>query len=282
MTIRETIDLIACAAETLYGECEARQIGRFMVMELGHYTPTQLVLGIDDECCIENLDSILEQVRSGRPMQYIVGQTEFCGLIFKVQEGVLIPRPETEELVMWIVEDWGGTKPKILDVGSGSGAITVSLAKLIEGSQVWGVDISEEALAQAQTNSTLNEVEVKFAKGDALRGVEATLPDRLFDIVVSNPPYIPRPEGDAMRRNVMEFEPHIALFVDESDPLIFYRKIAESGRKILKSGGKLYFEIHENFATQTIEMLQDMGYTNVVCRDDINQKPRMICAQQVP
>ncbi len=272
--------MISTAALDLYGEREAYQIGRILVMELGGYTPTQIVVNIDEECSIENLDWVAEQVAAARPLQYIVGEEEFCSLRFKIAEGVLIPRPETEELVMWIVKEWRGESPRIVDVGSGSGAIAVSLAKLLEGSEVWGVDISDVALSQARVNGDLNGVSVHFVEGDALRGVECCLPDERFDIVVSNPPYIPRSEGDAMRRNVMEYEPHLALFVDDCDPLIFYREIAKSALKLLTNCGKLYFEIHERFSFEMVEMLESLGYRNIICREDINQKPRMICAQR--
>ncbi|MFI3282162.1 MAG: peptide chain release factor N(5)-glutamine methyltransferase [Rikenellaceae bacterium] len=280
MTIREVIDAISQAAMEVYGEAEAKQIGRIMVMELGHYTPTQLVIWRDEECRIDNIEEIIAEVKSSRPIQYIVGSTEFCSLEFKVAEGVLIPRPETEELVWWIVEDHKSLTPRIVDVGSGSGAIAVSLAKNLLCSEVWSVDISSEALVQARTNGELNGVNVNFVEGDALLGVERYLPDVGFDIVVSNPPYIPRSEGESMRQNVMDFEPHVALFVDDAEPLIFYRKISESAQKLLTNGGKLYFEIHENFAPQMVEMLESMGYINIICREDINQKPRMICAQK--
>ncbi len=278
MTIREAIEAIEKAAIDIYGEREARQIGRIAVMELGHYTPTQLVLDIESQCSIENIDWVVEQVRKGRPIQYIIGESEFSGLIFKVREGVLIPRPETEELVRWIVAEARGTTPRIVDVGTGSGAIAVSLAKLIEGSELWGVDISVDALSQARDNGELNGVRVNFIEGDALRGVEHYLPSAKFDIVVSNPPYIPRLEGAEIRDNVMNFEPHLALFVDDDDPLIFYHKIAESSLKILRPEGALYFEIHENFASEMVSMLSDMGYVDIECRRDINEKPRMICA----
>ncbi|MFR9603195.1 MAG: peptide chain release factor N(5)-glutamine methyltransferase [Rikenellaceae bacterium] len=282
MTIREAIGRIAAAATPIYGEHEAKQIGRIAIMELGHYTPTQIVLERESECRVENIDKVVEEISTGRPLQYIIGETEFCSLRFKVQEGVLIPRPETEELVMWIAQEWGGGKaPQILDVGTGSGAIAVSLASMVEGSQVWAVDISEDALSQARANSVLNDTNVRFVQGDALAGIERLFEAKgeRFDIVVSNPPYIPRSESREMRDNVVGFEPHMALFVDEEDPLIFYRRIAQGAQKLLRQGGKLYFEIHENFAPQMVEMLREMGYEDVVCRNDINEKPRMICAQ---
>ncbi len=286
MTIREAIEAIAVAATPIYGEHEAKQIGRIAIMELGHYTPTQIVLERESVCRVENIDQVVEEISTGRPLQYIIGETEFCSLRFKVQEGVLIPRPETEELVMWIAQSLAEvgsvvTNPQILDVGTGSGAIAVSLASIVGGSQVWAVDISEDALTQARANNVLNDTNVRFVQGDALAGIERLFEAKgeKFDIVVSNPPYIPRSESIDMRSNVVGFEPHIALFVDEEDPLIFYRRIAQGAQKLLKQGGKLYFEIHENFAPQMVEMLREMGYREVICRNDINEKPRMICAQ---
>ncbi len=281
MTIRETIATISQCAKEVYGEREAAHIGRIMVMELGGYSSTQIIINGDQECTIENLDNILEQIRTSRPIQYIIGETEFCSLPFKVAEGVLIPRPETEELVMWIVESNTIDSPQILDIGTGSGAIAISLSKLLPKSSVRGVDISPEALRQAQINNKLNEADVLFSLSDALRGVEHTLPDFRADIIVSNPPYIPRSESGDMRSNVTDFEPHLALFVTDEDPLIFYRSIAQSGVKILNRRGLLFFEIHENFGEEMVDMLSEMGYTNITLRNDINQKPRMICAQRL-
>ncbi len=279
MTIREAIEAIAHAATEIYGEREAAHIGRIMVMELGHYTPTQIVLCRDEECHIEGFSAILDDLRRGRPMQYIVGEEEFCNLTFKVKEGVLIPRPETEELVRWIAQEHHGKSLRIADIGTGSGAIAISLSRLLPNSEVWGVDISPEALAQAAVNNALNGASAKFVEGDALRGIENFLPPQRYDVVVSNPPYIPQSEGAAMRKNVIDFEPHLALFVDDKDPLIFYRTIAISAAKLLTNCGQLYFEIHEDFAQDMISMLQSLGYQRVECREDINQKPRMICAQ---
>ncbi len=280
MTIREAIEAISNAAMELYGEREAQQIGRIMVMELGHYTPTQIILSRDEECQIEEFSTILEEVKKGRPMQYIIGTTEFCDLQFKVQEGVLIPRPETEELVRWITEAHQNQSPRIADIGTGSGAIAVSLSKLLPQSEVWAVDISPDALAQAKENNRINNTNVNFVEGDALQGVERFLPPKSYDIIVSNPPYIPQSEVEAMRKNVVDFEPHLALFVEDSDPLIFYRVIAISSAKLLTNCGKLYFEIHEDYAKETVSMLQSLGYQGVECRHDINEKPRMICAQR--
>ncbi len=282
MTIREVLERVTGAAVEIYGEHEARQIARIVVMEIGGYTSTQLIIDAHEKCNIENLDSIIIQIKAGRPVQYIVGETEFCSVVLNVAEGVLIPRPETEELVMWIEESYRGTSPKIVDVGTGSGAIAVALSKELPMSRVWGVDISHDALRQAQANNERNSTQVEFLWGDALQGVEHIFDEGMqVDVVVSNPPYIPRSEGADMRCNVMDYEPHLALFVEDDDPLIFYRQIAYSALKMLTHGGRLYYEIHENFAAEMVEVLQNMGYRSVECREDINQKPRMVCAQKL-
>ncbi len=280
MTIREVIGCVTRAAVEIYGEREAHQIARIVAMECGGYTSTQLIIDADKECEIPNLDSIIEQIQAGRPVQYIVGSVEFCDVELSVKEGVLIPRPETEELLALIVGDYRGQSPDIVDIGTGSGAIAIALSKAFAQSRVWGIDISQEALSQAVANNQKNSTRVEFLEGDALKGVESLFEAQSLDVVVSNPPYIPRSEGVDMRCNVMDYEPHLALFVDDSDPLIFYRCIAQSAQIMLRSGGRLYFEIHENFATQMVDMLCDMGYYNILCHNDINDKPRMICAQK--
>ncbi len=280
MTIHEAIARAQNAACKIYDQREAQQIARYLIMECGGYTSTQLIVEGDAKCSIERFDDILKELSSGRPLQYIVGHTEFRTLVLKVCEGVLIPRPETEELVGWIVDDHRGQSPTIIDVCTGSGAIAIALAKELTGSYVWGVDISDEAISQAAGNNILNGADVRLIKGDALHGVEHYLDDVEADVVVSNPPYIPRSESKNMRCNVLDFEPHLALFVEDSDPLIFYRRLADSSLKLLKPRGRLYFEIHESFYEQIVDMLQSKGYCEVICRNDINEKPRMVCAQR--
>ncbi len=284
MTAKEIISRVTSAALTLYPEAEAQQMGRLVAMELGGFTLTDMVLAPDKGCEIENFEAILRDIEAGRPLQYIIGETEFCGLTFTVREGCLIPRPETEELVGWIVDNHKRAETlAIADVGTGSGAIAVSLAKLLPMSNVYGLDISQDALAIARENGDRNGVNITFGQADALRGIEhseALKSVEKLDIIVSNPPYIPQSELPTMRKNILDFEPHMALFVEDLDPLIFYREIAKSGLTLLKSGGSLYYEIHEIFRNETIEMLESLGYKDIECREDINQKPRMICARR--
>ncbi|MFR9502999.1 MAG: peptide chain release factor N(5)-glutamine methyltransferase [Rikenellaceae bacterium] len=274
----ELYNLLSSTAEPLYGTREAEQIARMILAELAGVSMTHLILEPSKECAIENLDTIVEQLAAGRPVQYIIGEAEFCSFRFVVREGALIPRPETEELVFRIIEECEA-KPRILDVGCGSGAISISLAKSIPDAEVWGVDISKEALALSRENNFRLQADVNFIEGDALNGVEHYV-DGLFDIVVSNPPYIPYSELDDMRTNVTEYEPHIALFVEDDNPLIFYRAIARSAQKLLRSEGLLYFEIHEALWSDVVEMLREMGYIGVTMLRDINDKPRIVCAEK--
>ncbi len=274
----ELYNLLCSTAEPLYGAREAEQIARMILSEVAGVSMTHLILEPSQECHIENLDVIVAELAASRPVQYIIGRAEFCALSFVVREGVLIPRPETEELVYRIIEECGEA-PRILDVGCGSGAIAISLAKSIPGSKVWAVDISLEALAISRENNARLEAGVNFVQADALNGVEQYV-DGKFDIIVSNPPYIPQSEESEMRLNVTEFEPHIALFVDDDNPLVFYREIARSALQLLNSEGLLYFEVHEDLWQDIAEMLREMGYIGVTMLQDINDKPRIVCAEK--
>ncbi len=274
----ELYNLLSSTAESLYGAREAEQIARMILLEVAGVSTTHLVLEPQAQCHIDNLDQILEEIAAGRPVQYIIGQADFCGLRFSVREGVLIPRPETEELVYRIVEECA-PEPRILDVGSGSGAIAISLAKTIPDSKVWGVDISKDALAIARENNFRLLAGVTLIEGDALSGVENYVEGE-FDIVVSNPPYIPYCEQAEMRENVVCFEPHEALFVEDDNPIVFYRAIARSALNLLKSEGLLYFEVHESFWSDVVDELREMGYIGVTMIKDINDKPRIVCAEK--
>ncbi|MFI3280358.1 MAG: peptide chain release factor N(5)-glutamine methyltransferase [Rikenellaceae bacterium] len=274
----ELYNLLTSTCEPIYGAREAEQIARMILAELAGVSLTHLILEPSAECHIENLDTIIDELSAGRPVQYIIGEADFCSFRFAVREGVLIPRPETEELVFRIVEECE-PNPRILDVGCGSGAISVSLAKLIEGSEVWAVDVSTEALAIARENNLRLGADVNFLAADALVGVEEYV-DGEFDIVVSNPPYIPQSEECDMRTNVTSFEPHIALFVEDDNPLVFYKAIAKSALKLLKREGLLYFEIHESLWSEVVDMLRELGYIGVTMIRDINDKPRIICAEK--
>ena len=277
-TRREIIARIETPLTALYGEREARQIARIIVMELGGLCLTDLVAEPDKELGINELDRIIGELAAGRPLQYVLGHTEFYGLDFQVREGVLIPRPETEELVDAILHGEREAR-RLLDVGTGSGCIAVTLARLIPGARVTAVDISEKALSIARENARRLDAEVDFRQGDALGELFPGQREQ-FDLIVSNPPYIPRREKASMRVNVTGYEPAEALFVEDDDPLIFYRAIARNARRLLRPGGRLYFEIHENFADETLRMLTREGFPDTAVRRDLNDKNRMTCSLQ--
>lgn len=275
MTLRQTIHLIREAIVSLYGEHEAEAIARMVVCEKLSYNLSQLVAHYDDECKIADLESVVKELQSGRPVQYVLGEAEFCDMTFEVREGALIPRPETEELVYRIVET-AKRGARILDVGTGSGAIAISLARLVEGAEVVAVDISKEALAIAQHNAERLGEKVEFVEADALGDLSAL---GTFDVIVSNPPYIPQSDIVDMRKNVVDFEPHTALFVPDDDALIFYRSIARNARTMLSDGGELWFEIYEKFGAEMCEMLHCEGFNECGVECDANDKARIVWAR---
>ena len=276
MTVREAIQTIERAVSALYDPREATAIARSVVCNRCGYNFSQLVVHYDDECQISDFQSIVEQLSAARPVQYVLGQAQFYDLVFEVGEGVLIPRPETEELVARVAAD-ALPGARILDVGTGSGAIAVSLAKSVAGADVVAVDISDVALEIAARNAANNGVDVTFVKADALADMSHL---GVFDIVVSNPPYIPQSDIVEMGRNVVDFEPHTALFVDDNDALCFYRSIAQNSLTMLREGGGLYFEIYEQFGAQIAAMLEQMGYRDIVVAKDIFGKERMVWSRR--
>lgn len=276
MTVREAIQTIERAVSALYDPREATAIARSVVCNRCGYNFSQLVVHYDDECQISDFQTIVEQLSAARPVQYVLGQAQFYDLVFEVDEGVLIPRPETEELVARVAAD-ALPGARILDVGTGSGAIAVSLAKSVAGADVVAVDISDVALEIAARNAANNGVDVTFVKADALADMSHL---GVFDIVVSNPPYIPQSDIVEMGRNVVDFEPHTALFVDDNDALCFYRSIAQNSLTMLREGGGLYFEIYEQFGAQIAAMLEQMGYRDIVVAKDIFGKERMVWSRR--
>ena len=240
------------------------------VSALAFYTKEKLSLTPEQDALLEDA---LKRLEKGEPLQYVIGSTPFCGLTFRVDSRVLIPRPETVELVEWVAQDASQTG-SLLDVGTGSGCIAVSLAHRLPGWKVQGWDISDGALEVARENSRLNGTQVEFRKVDILNASA----DFRFDVIVSNPPYVMESEKAQMEDTVLEFEPHLALFVSDSDPLLFYRAIAEFGHWTLNTGGRLYFEINPLLVEEMKEMLMGAGYRDVEVRHDIFGKPRMIKA----
>ncbi|WP_299010258.1 peptide chain release factor N(5)-glutamine methyltransferase [uncultured Tenacibaculum sp.] len=236
----------------------------------------QPTLEIPSKKC-DLLDTALARLQKEEPIQYILGKTEFYGYPFKINENTLIPRPETEELVEWILNEVKDNKQQlsILDIGTGTGCIPISLKKNIPSANVSAIDVSEEALKVAKENASLNKAEITFILQDILQTENLS---RQYDVIVSNPPYVRELEKVEIKNNVLENEPHLALFVDDDNPLIFYKKIADLAIKSLTKNGLLFFEINQYLGPETIEMLKRKGFTKVELRKDLFGNNRMIKA----
>jgi release factor glutamine methyltransferase len=227
----------------------------------------------------EKLVSILKQLTTGMPVQYVLGHAFFYDLKFYVNPSVLIPRPETEELVEWILQDASKTSGlTILDIGTGSGCIPITLKDKLPDSELFAIDISTTALETATFNATVNKVNVTFVEANALHLTEPAIANQKYDIIVSNPPYVIDADRHQMHHNVTGFEPHTALFVPDHDPLLFYIAIASFATGHLKTNGLLFFEINENYGPDTVNMLVDKGFKNVELRCDMAGKHRMVRA----
>ncbi|TDE04845.1 peptide chain release factor N(5)-glutamine methyltransferase [Flavobacterium sandaracinum] len=228
-------------------------------------------------------NAILAPLKQEIPIQYLLGNTSFYGLDFSVNEHVLIPRPETEELVDWMLSDHRKTQLsttlKILDIGTGSGCIAISLAKNLPNATVFAIDVSEKALATAKKNADNNAVNVNFIHQNILEAVTLSAVEGIneqFDIIVSNPPYVRNLEKEEIKKNVLDNEPHLALFVEDDDALIFYKKIAELAQENLTESGLLYFEINQYLGVAMIDLLEQMHFKNIELRKDIYGNDRMI------
>jgi release factor glutamine methyltransferase len=261
----------------LYPETEIQSFFNILVEFKLHLSRIELALQHNFELNDDDLlflQNVLSELKYQIPIQYIIGETEFYGLPFKVDKNVLIPRPETEELVEWIVQNHKNSNSvKILDIGTGSGCIAVSLAKKLPNTQVSAIDISAEALNVAKNNAIMNHVNVNFLNADIL--TISKLPDA-FDIIVSNPPYVRELEKNEMQQNVLSNEPHIALFVENENPLLFYDKIAELAKNQLTKNGVLYFEINQYLSAETVELLKTKGFKNIEVKKDIYGVDRMV------
>ena len=266
----------------VYDAGEAKALARMLYEVRYGLGLGDLLMGRDEGVPQDELEQIVVRLEHQEPIQYVLGQADFCGRTFKVSPAVLIPRPETEELCQWVVEEvreqWraAGEGLSVLDIGTGSGCIAVTLAAELAEARVTAWDISEEALLVARENARRNGVSVSFEHHDALHATTTAQPTT--DLIVSNPPYICNRERTAMEANVLEHEPHTALFVPDDDPLLFYRAIALYGREALKPGGRLYFEINPLYATSLSEMLRRMSYHDIAIKADQYGKQRMIRA----
>ena len=237
------------------------------------YNRSECIINSDKEIGIDIIDrfrQIIEGLKANIPIQYILGETKFYGLKFKVNEHTLIPRPETEELVLWILEHEFNSA---LDIGTGSGCIPIAIKKN-KNVEISAIDVSEPALLVAKENAKTNEVKINFLKQDILKT------DNLerVDVIISNPPYVLEKEKDLILSNVLENEPHLALFVTNENPLLFYKKIAELSYACLSKNGLLFFEINESFGIEIIELLKCIGFVDIELKKDINEKDRMLKA----
>jgi release factor glutamine methyltransferase len=230
----------------------------------------------------KRLHIILNRLQTGEPIQYITGHTEFYGLNFSVNPAVLIPRPETEELVEWALASVSSNTfavDSLLDMGTGSGCIAISLKKNLPNVNVSAIDNSPMALQTAKENAVLNQVDVHFTEADILNSSDHALLNTHYSLIISNPPYVTQHDKTLMHRNVTDFEPHTALFVPENDPLLFYNAIADFALKTLKPDGFLFFEINESLGKETVELLNNKGFKNIELRRDMSGKDRMIRAK---
>ncbi|PNW26152.1 peptide chain release factor N(5)-glutamine methyltransferase [Formosa algae] len=271
----------------LDGDYDSREVDHFFFMVCEYYFNfKRITLALEPDYSISETEAIpvldaLESLKRHEPIQYVLKSTEFYGMEFQVNNSVLIPRPETEELVAWIIESELGqtTKPlRILDIGTGSGCIAISLAKKFNNAEVYAVDVSEDALAVATQNAEHNKVDVNFIHADILsvetyKNAHFKLP---FDVIVSNPPYVRDLEKLQMKANVLDHEPHLALFVEDHDPLKFYKAITKLAKDNLVNNGLLFFEINEFLGDEMVDLLKAHTFTHVELRQDMFKRNRMI------
>jgi len=250
----------------------------FYILIEGFYKVSRIQLAMNPEMSLENEERILNALsalKKQKPVQYVLGETEFYGLNFKVNEHVLIPRPETEELVAWVLKQVNTKNGiRILDIGTGSGSIAISLAKCLPHAHVYALDVSRDALNVAIQNAELNQVNVEFIEADILN--TKCIENLKFDIIVSNPPYVREQEKTLMKPNVLENEPHLALFVEDHDALKFYKAIIDFSHKSLNRSGILFFEINEYLGKEMITLLKENSFSKIELKEDIFKKDRMI------
>ena len=280
--MQQTIQYIKDSLSGIYLADELEVITYQLMSEVTGLTRTAILINKNtkiSETHAQLIKRFVNELKNFKPLQYVVGKTEFFGLPFKVNEYTLIPRPETEELVEWIIDDYNAKvfPVTILDIGTGSGCIPVSLRKHLALARVDGCDISPDALKVAAENAQINQLNVNFFEIDIL---SSPVMEQKWDVIVSNPPYIPMSDMSEMYANVLQYEPHVALFVADENPLIFYRAIALFALKHLQHEGSLYFEIHYKYGAEVLEMLRNSGFVNVQLRKDLSGNDRMVKAQK--
>ena len=278
MTTREAILLLRSELATCYDSREIEGITRIIFEDVLLWQPIDIVMRENEplpEFFDNRLASIISRLKQHEPLQYILGKARFHGHSFAVTPATLIPRPETEQLVDMIVDENPGSDLQVLDIGTGSGCIAISLARALKFAQVTATDISRAALEVAQQNAAALKTRVKFLEQDIL---SCRAPSEVWDIIVSNPPYITEQEKAAMERNVLDYEPASALFVPDDDPMLFYRPIASYASRGLKNGGRLYLEINRAMGNLVCDTLQRAGLSNIQVHNDFNGNVRFVTA----
>ncbi len=279
MTANQAFYALLHSLSEIYDERESFSISSMVFSDIFNLDINSEIFLSEENILL--LKEITEKLLNHKPVQYVIGSSDFYGLKFDVNPSVLIPRPETEELVYWIVQtcrEFSISHPDILDIGTGSGCIAITLKKKVRDATVTAWDLSDSALSTARANALKNEVEVQFKMRDIL-----SLPPESkekFDIIVSNPPYIPRSEKHLMGKNVFMHEPEMALFADDADPLIFYRKIISFATTELKSGGYLFFECNEYNAEAVKDLFASLPFSEIILQRDMSGKDRMIRARK--
>ncbi|UYZ58497.1 peptide chain release factor N(5)-glutamine methyltransferase [Hymenobacter latericus] len=282
MTIRELTDQLTQALLPLYPAPEASSIAGIMVEHVLQLSPLQRRMQSADAvpaAAQASAQAALGRLLQHEPVQYVLGVAPFLDMELLVTPATLIPRSETEELVQLIVQEQAGKQGlRILDVGTGSGCIPISLARQLPASHVWGLDISAEALTVARQNGQHYAPQVQWLQADILHTTPPGIEDYSLDVLVSNPPYVRESEQALMRPNVLQYEPHTALFVPDNDPLVFYRRLTHLGQQLLKPGGAIYFEINEALPHETVALLEQAGYMQARALPDLTGRARMVRA----
>lgn len=279
MTLRELVTSLRHRLTPDYGEREAKAIIRLIFYSLKGWEGTDMIIHEGDEISEyiqEKIEEILERLARREPIQYILSTAYFYGMDLKVTPATLIPRPETEEMVDLIVKRYGGNKDlKVLDIGTGSGAIAIALSRNLPFSEVTALDFSEEALKVARENAATFKADIDFIHADIFTFLPG---EKEYDIIVSNPPYIDESEKKDMERNVLDYEPHTALFVPDDNPLVFYSRIAEVAARGLKPGGALWFEINPRYAVDLVALLKRENFRDIELHKDLYGRERFLSA----
>ncbi len=280
-TIQAISEYLKKGLSEKFSDREIKIITDELILKRFNWTKTDLISNKENRLSESDLlffRSCLKRLQANEPLQYVIGSTFFYDLEIKTDKRALIPRPETEELVDWVVKSFQ-SKPEsiILDLCTGSGCIALAIKSQLNTTKVSGIDISKEALSLASENAKSLDLNIELYEGDVL-GDLANLSSKSFDCWVSNPPYIPESDKVEMAENVLKYEPGLALFVDNHLPIVFYERIAENGLRLIKNGGSLFFEIHERFGKEVVDMLKQKGYIDIELKQDLQGKDRMVRA----